>query len=255
MDYDLLVKMKELLENTRLKSNRDKKKLVARVFTASENGFQPVKTAVEKESDLITDYKNKLKIDDFPIPDPFMIPRGWMEEDEGMAFWPMLSYPDIFNFLMFYPSELGSKDLSDYKNSKAYSYYKSGWLQPLQYHNLSGSKYCIIRGECRKSQSIKDPFHKLWIIFEKTAKIRTCHSTCMAGMGETCNHVAAAMYRVEATVRIGLTNPACTSNANEWLPDRKTIEPKIIKDLDFGLEDFPQRGKKETISSFTKKEV
>ena len=44
---------------------------------------------------------------------------------------------------MFYQSELG-KDLSDYKNSKAHNYYKPGWFQPLQYHNLSGSKYCII---------------------------------------------------------------------------------------------------------------
>ena len=167
-----------------------------------------------------------------------------MEEDEGMVFWPMQSYPDIFNFLMFCPTELESRELSDYKNSKAYSYYKSGWLQPLQYHNLSGSKYCIIRGECRKSQSIKDPFHKLWIILEKTAKKRTCHCTCMAGMGETCNHVAAAMYRVEASVRIGLTNPACTSNANEWLPNRKTIELKKIKDLDFSRHGFGQRGTK-----------
>ena len=50
---------------------------------------------------------------------------------------------------MFYTSELGSKNLSDHKNSKAYSYYKSGWLQPLHYHNLTGSKYCVIRGECR----------------------------------------------------------------------------------------------------------
>ena len=100
-----------------------------------------------------------------------------MEEDEGMVFWPMQSYPDIFNFLMFCPTELESRELSDYKNSKAYSYYKSGWLQPLQYHNLSGRKYCIIRGECRKSQSIKDPFHKFWIILEKIAKIRTCHCT------------------------------------------------------------------------------
>ena len=123
-----------------------------------------------------------------------------MEEDEGMEFRPMLSYPDIFNFLMFYPSELGTIDLSDHKNSKAYSYYKSRWLQPLQYHNLLGSKYCIIRGDCRKYQSIKDPFYKLWTILEKTAKIRACHCTCMAGMGETCNHVAAAMYRVEAAV-------------------------------------------------------
>ena len=49
-----------------------------------------------------------------------------MEEDEE----PMLSYPDIYNFLMFYPSELDNKDLSDYENSKAYSYYKSGCLQP-----------------------------------------------------------------------------------------------------------------------------
>ena len=83
---------------------------------------------------------------------------------------------------MFHLSQLGNKDLHDYKNCKAHSYYKSEWLQRLQYHNLSGSTYCIIRGKCRKSQLIKDPFHKLWIIFEKAAKIRTCYYMCMAGM-------------------------------------------------------------------------
>ena len=87
-----------------------------------------------------------------------------MEEDEEMAFWPMLSYPDILNFLMFYPSDLGSKELSDCKNSNTNSCHKLTWLQPLQHHNLSGSKYCIIRVECRKSHSIRDPFHKLLII-------------------------------------------------------------------------------------------
>ena len=108
--------------------------MVARVFAASENGVQTVKTAVEIELDLTINYK--LKNNDFAIPEPFKIPRVRMEEDEGIAFWPMLSYPDIFNFLIFYPRKLGSKDLSHYKNSKAYSYYKSGWLQLLQYHNL-----------------------------------------------------------------------------------------------------------------------
>ena len=29
----------------------------------------------------------------------------------------------------------------------------------------------------------------------------------MAGIGETCNYVAAAVYRVEDVVRIGLTSP------------------------------------------------
>ena len=117
--------LKNLLKIGGLKVTGTKKELVVRAFAASENGFQPVKTEVEIESDLITDYKNNLKIDDFPVLDSFKILYGWMEEDKGITFWPMSSYPDTFNFLMFYPSELGSKDHSDYKNSKAYSYYKS----------------------------------------------------------------------------------------------------------------------------------
>ena len=52
---------------------------------ASENEVQHEKTAVEIESDLITHYKNRFKIDDFPIPDPFKISHGRMEEDEGMV--------------------------------------------------------------------------------------------------------------------------------------------------------------------------
>ena len=107
--------LKNYLKIRGLKVTETKKELVVRVFASSGNGVQPVKSVVEIEPDLVTDYKNKLEIDDFPIPDPFKLPHGWMEEDEGMAFWPVLSYPDIFNFLMFFPSELGSKDLSDYK--------------------------------------------------------------------------------------------------------------------------------------------
>ena len=95
--------LKNYLKIRDLKVIGTKKELVAPVFAGSENGVQLVKTEVEIESDLITDCKNKLKIYDFPIPDPFKIPHGWMGENEGMALWPMLSYPDIFNFLMFYP--------------------------------------------------------------------------------------------------------------------------------------------------------
>ena len=92
-----------------LKVTVTKKVLMAQVFAASENEVQHVKTVVEIESNLITDYKNKLKIGDILIPDPFNIPHGWMEKNEGMIFWSMLSYPGTFSFLVFYPSELGSK--------------------------------------------------------------------------------------------------------------------------------------------------
>ena len=53
---------------------------------------------MEVEADLKTEYLPKLKINDRNIPDPFKIPRGWMNENEGVKFWPMLLYP----FLLFY---------------------------------------------------------------------------------------------------------------------------------------------------------
>ena len=77
----------------------------------------------------------------------------------------------------------------------------------------------------------------------------------MAVIEETCNHVAAAMYRVEAAVQIGLANPACTSSANEWLPNRKTNESKKIKDSNFSGEDFGQRVKKKRLLVASPKKV
>ena len=99
--------------------------------------------------------------------DRFKIPHGWLDEDEGMAFWPILLYPDIFNYFTFIPFELGSTDLSDYKDSKAYSYYDKGFLHPLEYHEFSGSKFCLLKGKCEHSQAISMPPHKLWLCIEK----------------------------------------------------------------------------------------
>ena len=123
-----LEELEKYLKIRSLKVNGRKNELVARVSAASENDVKPIKTDVEVEADLKTEYLAKLKIDDRNIVDPFKIPHRWMKEDEGMKFWPMVLYPDICNHLMLFPSEFGSKDLNDYKNSKAYSYHKSGWL-------------------------------------------------------------------------------------------------------------------------------
>ena len=169
--------LKNYLKIRGLKVTGRKKELVARVFNAQENDVKPVKTAVEVEAVLKNEYSKKLVVDDRKIPDPFKIPHGWQTEEEGIVFWPMILYPDIFSYLVFNPSELGSNNLSDYKNCKAYSYYMSGWLQPLMYHNLTGSKFCIFKGECRHSQSINNTFHKFWLIAEKTGKIPACHCT------------------------------------------------------------------------------
>ena len=73
------------------------------------------------------------------LPDPFAVVHGWVREDENVKLWPITLYPDNVNFFSFHPSELKSQDLNDYKLSKAYSYYSTGWLYPLSYHPVSES--------------------------------------------------------------------------------------------------------------------
>ena len=122
-----LEELKNYLRIRGLKVNERKHELVARVFVASENGVKPIKTPVGVEDDLKTDDVvniDILRTDDRNSPPPFKILHGWMNEDECKKFWPILLYPAIFNYLMFFLSQLGSKDLNDYKSSKANSSYK-----------------------------------------------------------------------------------------------------------------------------------
>ena len=60
---------------------------------------------------------------------------------------------------------------------------------------------------------------------------------------------------MEAAVPTGLTNPSCSSSANELLPCRKDIEPTKIKDLNFDREDFAWRGKKKRSLAVSPKKI
>ena len=250
MDMDMIKSMRveELKSYLRVRALRvsgKKEDLVARVFHASENNVLPVKTAEEVETEIRKEVEGKLVVDGKQIPNPLLLENGWLSEEEGIVNWPMVLYPDVCNYLMFNPSELASSDLSDYKTCKAYSYYKCGWLQPLSYHAIdNNSNFCLLKGDCRKSERLNDPFHKLWLVINKrSAKIMSAHCTCMAGLSQTCNHVAAALFRIEAAVRSGLTNPSCTSTISEWLPNRKEVKPCKVKNINFDREDFGGRGK------------
>ena len=251
MDYDMVSKMsvdelKKYLRLRGLKVSGKKAELVARVFVAAETNVQPVKTAQEIEHELMSEYQAKLLHGDVLLTDPNNLISGWLSEDDGITSWPCLTYPDIFNYLTFHPSELGSSDLNDYKNSKAYSYFNRGWLGNITYHNIDEScLYCFLKTDCRPSERLNNPPHKLWMcVKKKEARIVSAHCSCMAGMSGTCNHVAAMLFRMEAAVRLGLTNQSCTSKSCEWLPNRKEVKPEKVKNLSFSRDDFGKRGQK-----------
>ena len=91
-----LEELRNYLRIRGLKINGRKNGLVVRVSATSENGVKSIKTDVEVEADLKTEYLAKLKIDDKNIPDPFKIPHGWMNEDEGMKFFAHAFIPRYF---------------------------------------------------------------------------------------------------------------------------------------------------------------
>ncbi len=239
--------LKSFLRLRGLKVTGKKQELVARCFVAQENEVPIVKTAEEVQAEILQEYNSKLTIDGENIPDPFKLEDGWLTEEESVKFWPMTLYPDIYNFLSFHPSELMSKDLRDYKTSKAYSYYASGWLHPLKFTEVStpNKKFCLLKTICRPSQRIADVPHKLWICLAKeTGKIVCAHCSCMAEISATCNHIAAALFRVESAIRMGLSNPSSTSKPNKWLPNNKAVNPVKIKGLKLSRGDFGRRGKR-----------
>ena len=72
---------------------------------------------------------------------------------------------------------------------------------------------------------LRDTPHKVWVcVLKSDHTIKTAHCSCMAGMSATCNHVAALLFRVEAAVRYGLTNPSCTAKSCECLPNRQEVD-------------------------------
>ena len=82
-----------------------------------------MKTSQKVETQLKEKCSKKLELENCTLPDPFKLQTGWMEEEDGIAHWPIVLVMYILNFLMI-SSDI--TDLSDYKASKGYSYFKQG---------------------------------------------------------------------------------------------------------------------------------
>lgn len=70
---------------------------MARVFAAKENNVRSIKKAQEVEMEIPQEYKDKLTVNDYAIPDPLYL-EGWLSDEDGIRFWPSILYPDIFDY-------------------------------------------------------------------------------------------------------------------------------------------------------------
>ena len=82
------------------------------------------------------------------------------------------------------------------------------------------------------SQRINDAKHQLRILFKNTGDVVAAFCSCTAGFCQCCNHIVAALYKINFANENGLTNPACTDELCKWNTSAKQIKPMKIKDMD-----------------------
>ncbi|KAK6192329.1 hypothetical protein SNE40_003814 [Patella caerulea] len=74
----------------------------------------------------------------------------------------------------------------------------------------------------------------------------SAYCTCFAGLGATCNHVAAVLFKLDYYWRQGLTNKSCTDTICSWNKygsDKTVLQPVLAKNLQWRK---PKFGKQKT---------
>ena len=97
--------------------------------------------------------------------------------------------------------------------------------------------------------------YDVWVVCRKDlidsigGEILSAYSTCTAGLPYgSCNQVAGLLFRVEAAVLIGLSNPTCTSVSAAWnIPSaKKQIIPDEISKFIFTNDTYMKKATKES---------
>ncbi|XP_046553591.1 uncharacterized protein LOC124263024 [Haliotis rubra] len=153
--------------------------------------------------------------------DPYRIPRSDWSDDH--KYLPATNYVDIVNYLVFSPSPFYSlSDMRNYRSLEAYDRFVCGWVRDIvSYVHLSvqdGKAIHVVMSKVMHSQRLNEAPLQPWFITDDAGTVLSAHCNCMAGLGESCSHVASMMFAVEAIVRLRETATVTQQPAYWKLP-------------------------------------
>ena len=105
--------------------------------------------------------------------------------------------------------------MRNYKSLDAYKYFVDGWVLETSW-KLYGDIFLLV-GKVQHSYALRETPLKPWVAIKKNGMVECGHCTCMAGLAETCSHVAAILFWLETAIRVH-EETTCTSKTNSWLP-------------------------------------
>ncbi|XP_045180321.2 uncharacterized protein LOC123539668 [Mercenaria mercenaria] len=166
---------------------------------------------------------------------PYKLPAGTWENNPCK--WPSVEYGDIHNYLIETPGVYTRDSMKNYKSLEAHNYFKSGWVETVLSYKPSNSQHTLLKAFVKPSQKLNDEHYNPWVAVSNNGQISAAHCNCMAGLAESCSHIAAVLFKVEAAVRLGYTKTACTDELCKWNQDFvKKVTPEPISKINFFTE-------------------
>ncbi|XP_021374123.1 uncharacterized protein LOC110463653 [Mizuhopecten yessoensis] len=127
---------------------------------------------------------------------PYQLDKTKWSKDINL--WAGVTCADIFMYLVNFTSAYTVEELKCYKGLDAYNQVISGWVRDVAVYKIND--LCLHTARVMHSQRLSDTPLTPWIIIQTDGKVLAAHCNCMAGLGESCTHVAALLCSIEATV-------------------------------------------------------
>ena len=166
--------------------------------------------------------------------------------------FPKINIGQVFSFILKAKS-FSTEYIGQYKIKKAYSYDKGGFVDKIFVKIIDDADRKLTKASVFSSQLINESKHKLWVLFDHTGDIKTAYCSCTGGVSSCCNHIVAAVYKIEFANREGFTDPSCTEELGGWNKSLKEIKPMKIKDMDIQEHNCEKENKQYEINNNVKK--
>ena len=149
---------------------------------------------------------------------PYQLPSDTWNNDPMK--WPDLEFPDIYVYLIKTPGAFTKESMKNRKSLEAYNQFISSWVRTAYHYQKLGSNFITLKAEVIISLRLNEKPHLPWVAINlRGTSVETAHRPCIAGLGESCSHIGALLFKLEATVRTGFTKTACTVVACAWNQD------------------------------------
>ena len=199
--------------------------LAARALVAYEQKLPIVSTLEKLKKELKAEYEDILRTNCIGFD-----PNTLTDWNDNVREWPVTDIGKIFSYI-FLKKAFSSNYIGQYKVQKAYRYFMCGFVDKIFTKQVDGT-LSLIKTFVMPSQRLNQEKYQLWILFKNTGNVVAAFCSCTAGFCQCCNHVVAALYKINHANENGLNDPACTDILCKWNASVKEVKPMKIKDMD-----------------------